>query len=562
MRSLPRLGLGWALLGALAACGSEETEAGCALDADCATGQICHAAACILPARLDCVEGDGMAPAIAIPERVSFGVVSVQPVTRPIEVQNEGSCTLRLYSAALSGSGFRCPECATQLPASVYPGRSVELEVVLDPGAGSASGTLTLQTNDPTATSTSVRLDGLDAGQPDPEVTPLSVDFGFVPEGEVSSKVVQVLNATEGETALQIDAMRIEPEGGPFSVSTQQTLPISLVPARRNPSARFVMSVRYAPTIRADQSATLVIVPASGSMVRVPLSASAQPPVLGLGQSSVDFGDVRLGASKSVQVAVQNSGMSPLVVQASLLSGLNPDLSLTDNLSDPIAPGGLRTFTLTLAPTAPGQVSDNLRLQTNDPVAVERLVPITGNIPVESVEVVTVEMTFEAGSSSALDLDLRDVDLILESPTGQVCREETPTAAWGAAGTCRWSSVGTAQNPERVLLTDATADGRYPVQVSYVEDCATLPTALTATLLGIGIDELSDALAEDDVMIPMSALEAAIQQACVDRRSSPTTLVVKANGVEIGRRQVEPTERGDQFTALTLVKGVGGFSVE
>jgi hypothetical protein len=393
-------------------------------------------------------------------------------------------------------------------------------------------------------------------------VTPAQLDFGFVPAGQAKTRVVQVLNAAEGSAPLQIREVRIEPAGAPFSATPDLRLPASLVPARQDPSARLAVEVRFAPPRRAAHRAQHVVVPASGEPVEVPLLGAERPPVLGLSTRALDFGAVRLGAERRLEVAVQNTGPSPLEVQARLSNGQSSDLTLVDDLSAPLAPGALRAAVVRFAPSTPGPASDTLVLETNDPEALQRTIPITGRADAEAVEVVTVELTHEAGEDTPLDVDLRDVDLLLESPDGRVCREAEPMTAWGPAGRCRWSSSGQDENPERILLADVTADGRYPVLLSYVEDCASLPTALTATLLGIGTDELVDALAEEDVMLPPGELEAAIQQACVQRRSAPGTLRVRVGGRTLAERRVEPTAKGDRLTPLVLVRGPGGFSVE
>ena len=42
----------------------------------------------------------------------------------------------------------------------------------------------------------------------------------------------------------------------------------------------------------------------------------------------------------------------------------------------------------------------------------------------------------------------------------------------------------------RIVLSDTIRDGSFKISLSYVEDCATLPTALAAALLGIGGEAL------------------------------------------------------------------------
>ena len=101
-------------------------------------------------------------------------------------------------------------------------------------------------------------------------------------------------------------------------------------------------------------------------------------------------------------------------------------------------------------------------------------------------------MTYDNGADNAFDKDLRNVDMTLEHPFGYVCNKQYPHPTnWGELRQRRrWISFGAKEEPERIVLADATQDGTYRVMVQYMEDCSSLPTELLAGLLGISVDAL------------------------------------------------------------------------
>ena len=177
-------------------------------------------------------------------------------------------------------------------------------------------------------------------------------------------------------------------------------------------------------------------------------------------------------------------------------------------------------------------------------------------------DVVALELVFENDSETLLDVDLRDVDLILEAPDGRVCREADPTPSWGMFGNPRWSASGNKENPERIVLPDAMMDGRFEVTLTYVEDCSTLPTALTAELLGLGADELVDYLSEGGVGIDPQMLAEAVAETCINRSTPDARLVVSINGLPAYDMPVALAVKGDLVNPVVLVRTNGSFTTE
>ena len=558
----------WALapLVALAACSGEPApQPGCTRDTECAAGEICQATACLLPARLDCAEGgDEQASLRTEPAPLAFGLVGTEPITRTLTITNEGTCNLVIASAQVEGganSRFVCTGCITRgFPLKVYPGRDLRLDLTVQAGApGLLEDRLQISSNDPTRRTWFVDLKAESAGQPDLTVDPLVLDFGYVPVGQVGEALVQAINSSDGSANLEILSAELEPADSPvFTVAPMTLLPITLAPARIDASARAAFTVRYQPAEALAYAATLVITPKDAAPIRVALSSRGDPPRIAVNPTQLDLGSLRLGEAAARPVTIQNTGRSDLVGRIRLAVGA-PDLSVPQS-SLRIAPGGLFELGVTYEPTRAGSIGDTIIIETNDPAQPTAQVSVQGTAVAAAEQVVSVEMSFDASSDSALDKDIRDVDLVMESPVGLVVRKASPQGAWGSYGAARWSA-GPGDNPERVVLGRAMTDGEYVVTVSYVEDCSTLPTALTAAILGIGVDELVGALSEDTIAIDPTQLQSAVTRTCAQRSSTRVTLVTTIDGTLADQREVRLEQKGDLLPSLRLRVVNGRFSV-
>ena len=103
-------------------------------------------------------------------------------------------------------------------------------------------------------------------------------------------------------------------------------------------------------------------------------------------------------------------------------------------------------------------------------------------------------MSFENGESGFFGDDLRNVDMSLENPFGQLVNKQQPSPMWGGFGNPTWFAFGVSEEPERIILPDAQNDGSYRVILQYVEDCASVPTQLLAGVLGISVSSLTSYL--------------------------------------------------------------------
>lgn len=558
--------LAFAALVLLGACSSDDTPAGgCRFDTDCNAEQLCVETACVPATRFRC-SGD-LAPVVtASRSAVDFGEVGATRIVQSVAIENEGNCTLQIRRVEVRGDArFSCDACdPSEPPRDVPPDRSTSYEVAVSPGAaGEATGSLVFVTDDPERPELELALSATFEGRTLMRVSPLTVDFGYVPVGERATRVVQAINDADGTAELEIVNVYLDPSDGPFTVTPSPALPATLVAARVDPAARAAFTIDYAPTADAEQTATLRVVPRLGAPVEVALRGAGQPPRVTVAPTSIAFGDVRIGQTVGARIAVQNTGVAPLVATHAFASmGASGELFTPRSLPAALAPGAVFELDVLYTPSRVGVARDTMTILTNDPMNRSITIPVEGTGEASGQDIVRVDMAFDNDSDSRLDIDLRDVDLFLESPDGRIVGKAEPSPSWGMYGAPDWAASGAKENPERILLPDAMADGRFTVSISYVEDCKTLPTALTASLLGIGTDALVDYLSDGEVPLDPSAVAAAVQSACADRDDTDVELTVYVNGAPRGQQTVRLAQKGELVSPMTIVRSNGFFSVE
>ena len=535
--------------------------AACQFDSDCEGGRLCFEEACVPTDRLTCVTGESKAPTIqAHPDALRYDA----PSTESLIIKNGGTCTLSIPAVRIEGVNadrFTCATCADGLPLEVYPGRTQNLEVTLSAGPpGALDATLVLSTNDPQQADLRVPLLATSAGEPKMTVTETTLEFGYVPNNRHHERGVQVLNTGTGTAELSVTELIIDP-AGPFSLIGAPPTPAMVEPVDHTPTAGLALTVRYAPTAAAsDRTATLTIRATGQADVQVALEASDVAPDASIAPASIDFGTVMLGRAVGRRITIQNTGQAGLRAVRRWDRGPPTDLLLPRALPPEIRAGGVGELDVSFQPTVAGSVQNVVVIESNDPNNQTVRVPVVGLAVASPEEVVSVEMTFDNDSSTVLDHDLRNVDLSLENPLGQIVNERLPTGAWNAKGSATWSAPPSGE-PERLVLTEVTEDGTYLVKVSYTEDCATLPTALAAMLLGIGTDVLVDELSEGEVMLDADDLGRVVEQICAERRAVNAQVKVRIDGVLKADERVRLENKGLTQNALQLVRQNGRFMV-
>lgn len=292
--------------------------------------------------------------------------------------------------------------------------------------------------------------------------------------------------------------------------------------------------------------------------------------VRNVGQSELVIHPAIGGGSASADFTVLPSFVPPIPAQGAII------LSVFYNPSEPSDPGN------TFAPTRP--VDAVLNITSNDVTPgddVLKSVALKGfaRSGIQD-QVLKVEMEFENADNSWAGSDFRNVDLVLSSDDGAVtctkpqildtsgngidfCADWQSTVGYGSAA---WIGLGAFEEPERVVLRGLGPDGAqgevFNVEVSYIEDCANIPSGLLSSILGIGASVLLGALGGAigvPIAVPPSDIAQTIAQNCFDHASSQVTVRISLDGQVVASPGVRLGSKGDTALIAQLQRINGRF---
>ena len=290
---------------------------------------------------------------------VQFGAVSDGSTgNATLLITNNGNADLTISVVSVTGTGFGVNGIAT--PKTISAGQSISAELTFQPTvAGAASGTLSFTSNDPTNPTMAVALAGTGstaaAGQL--QANPTSLSFGTVGTGGNSTKTVVFSNT--GTAAIQISTLAVS--GAGFSASGIAT------PLILNPAATATLIVVFTPTAGGSASGTVTVTTDQlHSPMTISLTGTGAVPGLSITPTSVAFGSVLDGQTKSQTFTLTNTGSASLTISQLSVSGTGYSLN---GLTTPntIAAGATATFSALFAPTTVGSLPGTITVASNAP---------------------------------------------------------------------------------------------------------------------------------------------------------------------------------------------------
>ncbi len=193
--------------------------------------------------------------------------------------------------------------------------------------------------------------------QPQISFSPSSVDFGSVAVGGNVPRTVVISNP--GGAALVLSSASATGTG--FSLTSMTT------PATVNAGQSLNISVKFTPSAAGSASGSVNFVTnATGSPQTISLTGTgvAAASVLTVIPTSINFGNVNVGANSSQTVTLSNTGSSSLSISQALASGTGFSMS---GIATPItlAAGQNTTLTAKFMPTTSGNASGNITITSN-----------------------------------------------------------------------------------------------------------------------------------------------------------------------------------------------------
>ena len=288
------------------------------------------------------------------PTSLSFSNVQVGSSQTLTEIlSNSGGGSVTISAANVTGSGFSTS--GLTLPFTLAVGQSVLFNVSFSPGsAGSVTGNLAISSNASNPT-LNVPLSGTTVTPGQLSANPTSLNFGTVATGS-SSTLAETLTNSGGST---LTISQIVPSGTGFSISGVNP-PVTLYPAQ---SVTF--NVTFAPQVGGSVSGNLAI-SSNGSNPNLSVlltGTGTVPGQLAITPSSIDFGSVVVGTSKS-QAATFTASNGPVTVSSATVTQSEFSLSgLT--LPVTIPAGNSLSFSVIFSPQASGTASGNFNFLSN-----------------------------------------------------------------------------------------------------------------------------------------------------------------------------------------------------
>jgi hypothetical protein len=207
---------------------------------------------------------------------------------------------------------------------------------------------------------------------------PASLDFGQVSTGSGKQLGVTIMNT--GTTSATIQSLTLP--GGPYTVSGLPNVGTTLA-AQQSVTA----TVTFTPTQAATYSAQLVVTANTGT-VTVPMTGSgiAGSAHMTLTPTSLDFGMVSPGGSRTLSFTMSNTGTAPMTISKAAPPAGFFTVATPVNEGQSLQPGDTLKVSVTFAPKTGTPASDGYALTSTDGTGAHTLpvlansLPWTGNI--------------------------------------------------------------------------------------------------------------------------------------------------------------------------------------
>ena len=301
--------------------------------------------------------GTGVAASVTLsasPTSLSFGSVNAgNSGSKSITLTNNGNSSLTISqvtvnAADMSASGF-------SLPVTLGAGQSQTMNVVFGPtSAENVSGNITVTTAQGATSVISVSGTGVQAGL---SLTPSSANLGTVAVGASNSQTIQISNSGNGVlTITQVSA------SGPGFSTTGLSVPLSL-----NPGQSSTFNAQFQPASTGSATGSITIVsnaPGSPAVVTLSGSGVAATQTLSFSSSSVSFGSVDDGTSKTQNETITNTGNSDVQISQIAVGGTGFSLSGA-GVPVTLSASQSLTFGIVFSPTAAGSATGTVTVTSN-----------------------------------------------------------------------------------------------------------------------------------------------------------------------------------------------------
>src|SRR3954470_7290038 len=275
-----------------------------------------------------------------------------------------GGPSITISQIAVTGSAFST--VPPNLPLAIAAGQSSTLAITFAPKAsGNATGNLSI-TIEGSSQPATVPLTGTGAGTGQLAISPSSLSFGSVSVGSSKSLSLSLTNsAPTGSQSISISQIALT--GAAFS-AVLPNLPLVLTAGQSSS-----VSVTFAPKAGGAASGNISVTVSGSEPVSVAMSGTGVAAgQLAVNPTSLSFGNVSVGSSKSLSLVLSNSaptGSQNISIPQITLTGAAFSTVLP-NLPLVLTPGQSFTLNVSFAPTGAGGATGNLSISVTGGQAV------------------------------------------------------------------------------------------------------------------------------------------------------------------------------------------------
>jgi Abnormal spindle-like microcephaly-assoc'd, ASPM-SPD-2-Hydin len=427
------------------------------------------------------------------PSALSFGNVMVgKSQTQSISLTNSGGSAVTVTQASASSSSFSIS--GLTLPLTLNPSQSATFTVLFTPkSAGNVSGSiavtgnasLSAQTNTGQSMSVSATAsmsgDGVAAGQLN--FTQPFIDFGDIAVGKSQTQTATLLNS--GSTSVTIS--QASASGPGFSLSGL-SLPATLAAGQ---SVSF--PVTFTPKANGTVSGNVAVTSnASNPSINFPLSGvGVVAGALTANPTSLAFGTVQVGSSRSLSETLTNSGGSTISVSQASISGSGLTISGLP-LPTKLTAGQSITFNVKFAPNTAGAISGTLSLTSTAPnpnlaISVSATGAASGQLAVSPSTLSFGNVTVGASKSLTSTLTASGSSVTISSATSN-------SSEFKLSGLSLPVTLNAGQSATFTVLFAPQASGSTSASLSFASNASNAPPSIAASGSGVAATQHSVSL--------------------------------------------------------------------
>jgi sugar lactone lactonase YvrE len=297
------------------------------------------------------LSGTGIGTALA-PRTLSFGLIGHGSSKKlSAKLSNAGTASLTLSTATVTGANASDFTFTTTCGSTLAAGAFCYYTVTFKPtGAGAESATLNVTDNEGTFP---VSLNGSTTST---SVSPASLLFGTVIDGSSTTLNTSVTN--EGTASLTSISASVAGAGASYFTFTT-TCGTTLAAG-----ASCTYTVKFQPAGSGAETASLNITDNQGTF---PVSLTGTAQATSISPSSLPFGAVAAGSSKTLSTTVTNLGTAALTSISATVTGNDPgEFTFTTTCGSTLAAGSSCTFSVTFTPTTAAEQTATLDIKDNE----------------------------------------------------------------------------------------------------------------------------------------------------------------------------------------------------